>query len=168
MMFSFLCKKTAQPPLHNDQPAWCIVQLSRGEVDIFCAQYQANDRQIEMLQLSKDRLILLEGTHGSLAHLGIPELTWTHTPGHSPGHIVLAHDSGNMLGGDFADVINDHGTATLKCMGECASPATQHSICKIAKDLEWSRIWPYHDAYKTGYTKAELLPMAVQYAGCSM
>jgi len=122
-----------------------------------------------LLQMTKDRMILLEGQEGSLKTIGIPEMTWSFTPGHSPGHVVYKHHSGILLGGDFADVLKVDGKHALKvmCPVTCDLDTAKKSICKIAQDLDYSRIQPYHDSWKTGYTKAELLPLAKSYAGCA-
>lgn len=122
-----------------------------------------------LLQMTKDRMILLEGQEGSLKTIGIPEMTWIFTPGHSPGHVVYKHTSGILLGGDFADVLKVDGKHALKvmCPVTCDLAMAKKSICKIAQDLDYSKILPYHDSWKTGYTKAELLPLAKSYAGCA-
>ena len=120
--------------------------------------------------MSKDRLISLKGKQGSLSSIGIPEVTWTHTPGHSPGHVVYLHSSKYLLGGDFADVLDTNGTASLMtmCGGTCDMSLAKKSICTIAHDLEFDTILPYHDAFKKGYSKAELKPLAESYAQCSV
>ncbi|DBB07616.1 hypothetical protein WJX82_001357 [Trebouxia sp. C0006] len=124
----------------------------------------------KQFQMTKDRMILLEGQEGSLKTIGIPEMTWSFTPGHSPGHVVYKHHSGILLGGDFADVLKVDGRHALKvmCPVTCDLDTAKKSICKIAQDLDYSRIQPYHDSWKTGYTKAELLPLANSYAGCAL
>lgn len=66
--------------------------------------------------MSQDRIVFMRGEEGNLANVGLPEVTYYHTPGHSPGHVVFLHSSGNLLGGDFADVLDINGTATLKNM----------------------------------------------------
>lgn len=120
------------------------------------------------MQMTRDRLILLHGSSGSLKSIGVPEFTWDFTPGHSPGHVVYTHTSGIMLGGDFADVL-DRGGPVLKvvCGTTCNLTLAKNSICKIAKDLQWNKILPYHDTFKKGYTKEELLPLAESYARCA-
>ena len=119
--------------------------------------------------MSKDRLTLLEGEEGSLKALGVPEMTWSFTPGHSPGHVVYQHKSGILLGGDFADVLKINGKHELKvmCPSTCDLALAKSSICKIAQDLRYDRILPYHDSWKTGYTQPELLPYAKAYANCT-
>ena len=120
------------------------------------------------MQMSKERLIVLKGDKGSLKSIGVPEFTWDFTPGHSPGHVVYTHLSGIMLGGDFADVLDRNGPALkVVCGTTCNMTTAKHSICKIAKDLQWTKIIPYHDAFKIGYSKKELMPLATSYAGCS-
>lgn len=120
-------------------------------------------------QMTKDRMLFLEGQDGSLKSIGVPEMTYSFTPGHSPGHVVYKHTSGILLGGDFADVLKTDGKHTLKvmCPVTCDIRVAKQSVCKIAKDLNYTRILPYHDSWKTGYTKAELLPLAKSYAGCA-
>ena len=73
-----------------------------------------------------------------------------------------------MLGGDFADILN-RGGPVLKvvCGTTCDITLAKQSICKIATKLQWNKILPYHDAFKKGYTKEELLPLARSYAGCN-
>lgn len=129
----------------------------------------AYDARSACLQMEKDRLLLMKGASGSLDFIGISELTWTHTPGHSPGHVVFHHKSGMLLGGDFADVLESEGKPYLKtmCGRTCDLPTAKQSICAIAKDLDFTTILPYHDSLKKGYTQPELLPLAEAYAGCS-
>lgn len=120
------------------------------------------------LQMDQERLLLMKGATGSMEFLGIPEITWTHTPGHSPGHVVFNLKSGLMLGGDFADVLQTNGKPYLKtmCGRTCDLALAKQSVCKIAHGLEFTKILPYHDALKKGYTRQELLPLADAYAGC--
>lgn len=119
--------------------------------------------------MAKERLITLKGKKGDLSSLGVPEMSWVHTPGHSPGHAIFQHSSGNMLAGDFADVLNVNGSGELKvmCSATCDLAVAKKSICHIVRDLKYSRILPYHDAFKVGYSKSEMLPMAEAYAHCS-
>ena len=119
------------------------------------------------MQMSRERLITLKGVKGSLKSIGVPELSFDFTPGHSPGHVVYTHVTGIMLGGDFADVLDSNGpTLKVVCGTTCNMTTAKRSICKIANQLQWSKIIPYHDAFKTGYSKKELQPLALSYAGC--
>ncbi len=127
------------------------------------------NHETALLQMDKERLLLMKGSKGTLDFLGVSEITWTHTPGHSPGHVVFHHKSGLMLGGDFADVLQTAGKPYLKtmCGRTCDLQLAKQSVCQIAHELEFSEILPYHDALKKGYTKSELQPLADAYAGCS-
>lgn len=118
--------------------------------------------------MEKQRLLQMKGSSGSLKFIGIPDVTWTHTPGHSPGHVVFQHKSGLLLGGDFADVLQTNGSPYLKtmCGRTCDLSVAKQSVCQIAHEMEFSAILPYHDSLKKGYTKSELGPMAKEYAGC--
>ena len=58
------------------------------------------------MQVPESRTVLLKGREGTLVHLGLSDVKWYHTPGHSPGHIVFLHTpSGSLLGGDITDVV---------------------------------------------------------------
>ena len=121
-----------------------------------------------VVQMNKLRLLQMRGSSGSLEFMGVPEVSWTHTPGHSPGHVVFHHKSGMLLGGDFADVLQTNGSPYLKtmCGRTCNISVAKQSVCQIANGMEFSTILPFHDSLKKGYTRSELRPLAKAYAGC--
>ena len=78
--------------------------------------------------------------------------------------------AGNLLAGDFADVLYDKKTGVTSlqtmCGGTCDISVAHTSTCKIQNDVPFKTILPYHDALKKGYSKAELKPLVEAYSKC--
>ena len=129
----------------------------------------------------------LRGSGGDLSALGVPGVTWEHTPGHAPGHVVYLHSpSGTLLAGDLADVLRDPpGTAALPdgrpvlpgqtalytwtIMADSDAALAATSLCRVAHDsatFPYAIVKPYHDATKAGLTRAQLQPLAEAAAHC--
>ena len=128
----------------------------------------------------------LSGAAGSLAHLGAPELSWVHLPGHAPSHVVWLHSpSRTAIGGDIADLLLDppgvthlpDGRALVKgqpalftmtgLAGADAALAKQ-SLCRLAYEtsIGFERLLLFHDATKAGLSRKELQALVEAAASC--
>ena len=131
-----------------------------------------------------DRAVLLTGTSGAVP--GVPALTWHHTPGHAPSHIVMSIPALKLLlGGDVADVISDPardvplpdgrvlrkgvpGAYTLAYLRGADRAAADASLCRVAHDVEgvpYDLILPYHNALRRPIPRAEFARLADGAAG---
>jgi len=129
--------------------------------------------------------VVLAGKGGDLTKHGVPGVTWTHLPGHSPSHIVYTLSSGIVLGGDIADVLLDPpgvkalpdgrpivpgkvALFTLTVMADADATVAAASLCRLANDksLSWQRILPYHDATKAGFTRAQFRTLVEESGAC--
>lgn len=134
----------------------------------------------------RSRAVLLRGASGDLSELGAPGITWYHTPGHAPSHVVYAHaPSRSLLAGDIADVLVDAegGTTlpdgrvlkpgapalfTLTVFAGASEAEARRSLCRLAYDasIPFDVARPYHDATKRGFTRAQLAPLVEEAARC--
>ena len=134
-----------------------------------------------------DRTIALKGSSGSLDVHGLKGLSWHHTPGHAPSHVIYIHAStGIALGGDLADLVQDppgvaalpDGRAlapgqpalyTLTVMDGANATVARASLCRVAYDtrMAWTTIRLYHDATKQGLTRAAFQKLAEAAAHCN-
>ena len=133
-----------------------------------------------------DRTIPLTGASGALDAHGLKGVTWHHTPGHAPSHVIYIQAStGIALGGDLADLMLDppgvaalpDGRAltagepvlfTLTVMDGANASVAKASLCRVAYDtrLAWKTIRLYHDATKQGLTRPAFQKLAEQAAKC--
>lgn len=79
-------------------------------------------------------------TEGSIIHVGEETVQILHTPGHTPGSVVL-HPPGALITGD---------TLFVTCVGRAdlagGDPAALYrSLCRLASFPEATRIYPGHD-----------------------
>lgn len=128
----------------------------------------------------------LKGAAGDLTKLGVPGVAWLHLPGHSPSHVVWNINSSIILGGDIADVLLDPpgvtalpdgrpivpgkvALYTLTVMADADAAVAAASLCRLAHDtsLKWHRILPYHDATKTGFSRAQFKQLVQETTACN-
>ena len=131
--------------------------------------------------------VVLRGASGSLAALGAPGVTWHHTPGHAPSHVVYAHAaSQSLLAGDIADLLLDPpggvsalpdgrpiipgqlAAFTMTAMHRASGAQAAASLCRVAYDaaIPYDTARPYHDATKRGVSRAQLQLLAEAAAHC--
>lgn len=158
-------------------PTW--TQPGGGSVGLRAAQalWTLPPRQV-VLSASAKRVVL-RGASGAVP--GAAGMTFHHTPGHSPGHVMYAlpHLGKCIIGGDIADVMvntpflsslpdgrpmvpNVSVAYTLVGLEEADRATADVSLCRAAHDRSIAYEWmlPYHNAHKRPLTRSEFAKMA--------